>query len=370
MKKKVYFENLDGLRFLCFLSVFFFHSFYTESPAIYQHDVYRFFKFFLWRNGNLGVNFFFVLSGFLITWLLIDEKQSTGKIAIPAFWMRRILRIWPLFYLCVFIGFYLFPFLKGLLGQQSHETASLGSYLLFLNNFDVIRNGMPDSSILGVLWSVAIEEQFYLFWPVILSLFPIGRMWIAFVAVIIVSLIYRQGQTDNFSLQFHTLSCIGDMGVGALGAWLVIVFPTIREKTEQVNRFVIAGVYLLFFIFFLYRETIVSTPGFPVSAERLLFSLLILFIILEQNYATRSFFKMSSFTLLSRLGQMTYGMYCLHFIGILITIQLLKQFGWQNQLWHVLVLETSLSLALTLFISWLSYRFFEKPFLQLKQRFD
>lgn len=370
MKKKVYFENLDGLRFLCFLSVFFYHSFYTESTYVQQHDVYRFFKFFLWKNGNLGVNFFFVLSGFLITWLLIDEKQTTGKIAIPAFWMRRILRIWPLFYLCVFIGFYLFPFCKGLLGQVSRETAEISSYLLFLNNFDIIRNGMPDSSLLGVLWSVAIEEQFYLFWPVILSFFPIRRMWIVFTAVIIASLIYRQLQTEHFALQFHTLSCIGDMGVGALGAWMVICFPLFREKIEQASRFVIAGVYLLFLVFFLYLERIVSIPGFPVSAERLMLSLLILFIILEQNYATRSFFKMSTFSLLSRLGQMTYGMYCLHFIGILITIQVFKQFGWQNQLWHVLVWETVLSLVLTIFISWMSYRFFEKPFLQLKQRFE
>ena len=74
-KKNVYFENLDGLRFLCFLSVFLFHSFTTDLEAISSNPVYHFVKRSLFGNGNLGVNFFFVLSGFLITYLLIEEKK-------------------------------------------------------------------------------------------------------------------------------------------------------------------------------------------------------------------------------------------------------------------------------------------------------
>src|SRR4051812_22277340 len=114
MTKKVYFENLDGLRFLCVLAVFFFHSFYTEFDYIKNQDSYFFIKKELFGNGNLGVNFFFVLSGFLITFLLIEEKKLNGQINLWKFWMRRILRIWPLFYFCVFFGFVIFPFLKTL----------------------------------------------------------------------------------------------------------------------------------------------------------------------------------------------------------------------------------------------------------------
>ena len=105
MNKKIYFENLDGLRFLCFLSVFFFHSFHTEYAYIKNTETYNFIKFSVFGNGNLGVNFFFVLSGFLITFLLIAEKELNGQINLRKFWIRRILRIWPLFYFCVFFGF-------------------------------------------------------------------------------------------------------------------------------------------------------------------------------------------------------------------------------------------------------------------------
>src|SRR5215210_6286731 len=108
-KNKIFFENLDGLRFFCFLSVFLFHSFHTENPDISSSPVYRLFKHSLFGNGNLGVNFFFVLSGFLITYLLIEEKKLTGKIHIGNFWIRRILRIWPLYFACVLIGFVFFP---------------------------------------------------------------------------------------------------------------------------------------------------------------------------------------------------------------------------------------------------------------------
>ncbi|MFT5306585.1 MAG: peptidoglycan/LPS O-acetylase OafA/YrhL, partial [Chitinophagales bacterium] len=190
-KKRIYFENLDGLRFLCFLSVFFFHSFHTEYEAISGSAIYHFFKVDIFGNGNIGVNFFFVLSGFLITFLLIEEKKLNGQINLKKFWIRRMLRIWPLFYFCVLFGFYIFPILKTMFGQVPNETANIGYYLLFLNNFDFINNGIPDSSMLGLLWSVAIEEQFYLVWPIILFLLPIKRYWMAFVAIIGVSLVFR-----------------------------------------------------------------------------------------------------------------------------------------------------------------------------------
>jgi len=107
--QQIFFENLDGLRFLCFLAVFFFHSFHTEFQEIKSDEYYTLIKKGIFGNGNLGVNFFFVLSGFLITYLLIKEKEIRHKINIPFFWMRRILRIWPLYFLCVFFWFFHIP---------------------------------------------------------------------------------------------------------------------------------------------------------------------------------------------------------------------------------------------------------------------
>src|SRR6185295_9036612 len=110
--KKMFFPHLDGWRFLAFFSVFLFHSFGKGSGAIYDHSaIYRKISW-LFQNGNLGVNFFFVLSGFLITFLLLNERDLNKKIDVGSFYLRRILRIWPLYFACVLFGFFVFPHIK------------------------------------------------------------------------------------------------------------------------------------------------------------------------------------------------------------------------------------------------------------------
>ncbi|MFT6685170.1 MAG: peptidoglycan/LPS O-acetylase OafA/YrhL [Bacteroidia bacterium] len=368
-KKRIYFENLDGLRFLCFLSVFFFHSFHTEYEAISGSAIYHFFKVDIFGNGNIGVNFFFVLSGFLITFLLIEEKKLNGQINLKKFWIRRMLRIWPLFYFCVLFGFYIFPILKTMFGQVPNETANIGYYLLFLNNFDFINNGIPDSSMLGLLWSVAIEEQFYLVWPIILFLLPIKRYWMAFVAIIGVSLVFRAFNDVGILHEHHTLSCIGDMAIGAFGAWLVNQFDSIREYFENLNKGWILSFYALFWLIFFFRDEFMYDFYVIRIFERSFLAIVILLIILEQNYSKKSFFKMSRLVTISKLGVISYGLYCLHKLGILITINLTKIVGLNYEIWHVMVLETALALLITIVISKVSYRFYESPFLKLKDKY-
>jgi peptidoglycan/LPS O-acetylase OafA/YrhL len=132
-KAKIFFPNLDGLRFVSFFVVFLYHSLLSilsylkdSSPRVYT--VLE----FLFRHGNLGVNFFFVLSGFLITYLLIKEKEFNGRIHVPNFYVRRILRIWPLYYLCVVVGFIGFGILKKMSGQPLLENANPLYYIFFL----------------------------------------------------------------------------------------------------------------------------------------------------------------------------------------------------------------------------------------------
>lgn len=367
---KIYFENLDGLRFLCFLAVFFFHSFHTDYKNLESMKLYSFISEDIFGNGNLGVNFFFVLSGFLITYLLIEEKKLNKNIHLKKFWIRRILRIWPLFYFCVFFGFIIFPYIKTLFGQIPNETANLLYYLTFLNNFDIIKNGLPDSSILGILWSVAIEEQFYLVWPIILYLLPIKKYWVAFSSIIIISLVFRIYNSSYIMHEMHTLSCIGDMTIGAFGAWLIIEKEWFKEKIINAKKLYIILIYIIFAIILLFRHQIINYSSFINIIERPFIAVIIILIILEQTFSKNSFYKMSNFKRISKLGTITYGLYCLHFVGILITLNITKYFHFNTELWQVLILETSLALIITIIISKLSYRFFESPFLSLKEKFS
>ncbi len=368
MKKRIFFENLDGLRFLCFLAVFFHHSFYTDFQEIRNTSIYHFIKTDLVGNGNLGVNFFFVLSGFLITYLLIEEKKLNGQVNLRYFWTRRILRIWPLFYFCVFFGFIIFPFLKRFFGQVPFETANPLYYITFLNNFDLIRKGLPDSSVLAVLWSVAIEEQFYLVWPIVIFLFPIKKLWIPFVVIITSSLVFRALNDTPILHESHSLSCIADMAIGAMGAWLMIVSQKFKTFIENLSRVQIATIFILFFIIYFFRAQLLYSSHEVRIFERLFIAIVIILIILEQSFAKKSFFKMSQFKTISKLGIITYGLYCLHFIGILVTLTITRKLAINTHLWQVLIIDTTLSFALSILIGKLSYKYFETPFLKLKEK--
>ncbi|HEV8506315.1 MAG TPA: acyltransferase [Chitinophagaceae bacterium] len=373
MKKesKVFFTNLDGLRFFCFLSVFLFHSFATDYQNIKASGSYHFIKGFLVANGNLGVNFFFVLSGFLITYLLFSEKEKYRKISVGNFYIRRILRIWPLFYFCVFFGFVIFPILKRALGQVPSETAHPLSYLFFLNNIDFIKTGLPDSSELGVLWSVAIEEQFYLVWPILIALIPRTRIRFVFLFIILSTFCFRFYYHNNpLILEFHTFSCISDMAVGGYFAYLCMYNNKFMEKLKVLKKVWLALLYVFIVIIFLFRKQLFGANSFLLAADRLLISLLFALVIVEQNYAEKSFFKMSNYKLISRWGVYTYGLYCLHMIGILIVNNSLALAGLNKNIYEVVILGSALCLLITLLLAYGSYHLFEKHFLKMKEKFQ
>jgi peptidoglycan/LPS O-acetylase OafA/YrhL len=375
-KAKIFFPNLDGLRFISFLVVFLYHghlsifSYLKDS----QPRVYSVIEF-LFRHGNLGVNFFFVLSGFLITYLLIKEKEITGKIHVPNFYVRRILRIWPLYYLCVAVGFIAFAMLKKMSGQPIIENANPWYYIFFGANFDIMHTwpDKPDALLLSVLWSVAVEEQFYLTWPLILSLVPLKKFKFVFPAIMLLSLIFRALHTGNndhdFAIRyFHTLSVIGDMALGGLFAYLVSYENKFKTYIINMPRSAIAMIYVLTLVATLFKDEI-FVPGIPVIFDRLVIAFLFGLIILEQNYAKNSLFKMSNFKLVSRLGIYTYGLYCLHFLGLYFAIKIMDILRLNGSLSWVAFTMIIAALVISVIISLLSYNLYEKWFLRFKDKF-
>lgn len=366
---KVFFPHLDGWRFIAFFSVFLFHSFHTESDAIRETGAYEFVHDFF-QHGHLGVNFFFVLSGFLITYLLLQERKLKDKINIPHFYLRRILRIWPLYFACVLFGFVIFPYLKTMLGEVSAETANPVWYVAFIGNLDIaFQQQLPDSSVLGVLWSVAVEEQFYLFWPLLLVLFMRLRaaLYLAFIALTIV---FRFMYADNpVYMEFHTFSVISDMAIGGMLADYCYRNHEKFNGLQALKKWHIALIYAAGIAVIACKDYIfVGSAG--IASERLALSLFFAFIIFEQNYASNSVFKMGNAKFLSKWGKYTYGLYCLHFIGILVALQLSARFGFGNSVWGVIFIDTSIAMGISMILAWCSYHLMEKHFLKLKHKFS
>jgi peptidoglycan/LPS O-acetylase OafA/YrhL len=368
--KKIFFPNLDGLRYIAFFGVFLHHTIRVDCfTNDKQSSVYNFVNA-LKLNGALGVNLFFVLSGFLITYLLLQEKIDNKKIDVPKFYMRRLLRIWPLYFLMVFIGFFVFAFIKKIMHLPYVESHGIKAYLFFISNLEVVAKGNADSSILNVLWSVGVEEQFYIIWPLVLFIIPQRFLPVSFIVFIISVLLFRYFNVTNFYvLYYHTLSVTGDMVIGGMAAWLVFYNSNFLNTITHISKKTIIAIYIFGFTIILFNYLIFVKSNFVVF-ERLVYALFFAFIILEQNFSKNSFYKMSNFTFVSKWGNYTYGLYCIHSATLLIIDLFITKLLHIHNNWVLFISFLTIGLALTKLIAYFSYHYFEKPFLKYKNKFS
>ena len=357
---KVHFPHLDGLRFVAFFLVYWQHAaerVMHKLEALGYMDARH-----LFSTGGIGVSFFFVLSGFLITYLLLEERGANGFIDIKAFYARRVLRIFPLYYAVVAFGFVLYPLARWVLGQPPVDNGSFALYALFLGNFDQLA-GAENAGFVGVLWSVGIEEQFYIVWAPLMAWLAFGNYKYLFPVVIIASTAFRFLHSgDGTVLYFHTLSVMSDLAIGGGMAYLAQTRDGFKGLFARLSKWHVAPVYALGF-------TVMW--GFPVLepwpwAHRLATAAFFAFVIAEQNWSAGSLFKLGDFRLVSRLGVYTYGMYSLHMI-VLYFVDL--PFRGRDQSYATDAAFFTIGLVATVAVSWASYELFEKKFLKLKRRF-
>jgi peptidoglycan/LPS O-acetylase OafA/YrhL len=158
------------------------------------------------------------------------------------------------------------------------------------------------------------------------------------------------------------------MALGGLFAYLVSYENRFKSFVVNMNRSVIASVYILTLAVTLYKD-VLFPPGIAVVFERIVIAFLFGLIILEQNYAKHSLFKMSNFKTISRLGIYTYGLYCLHFLGLYFAIKVMNALHLNGSITWVSMAMMALALVFSVAISLSSYHFYEKWFLRWKDKF-
>lgn len=361
----VHFANLDALRFLAAFSVFVFHFFRDINgfyPDLKLNAIFRAIMVVA-NKGALGVSLFFVLSGFLITYLILQEKKQTGSFSLWKFLVRRTLRIWPLYFIVVAIGFLLFPYLID--GYSTTHRPLF--YLFFLANFDEIYNPISDSvNFLSALWSVAVEEQFYLFWS--LLLFPLLK-WKNFkleyllFLLMLLSLIFSWMNRDNEKIiYFHTFSVCQDILTGAFIGIAVFNGKTWIKKITELSTWKIVLIYLIGFGIIITKNKFFA--GDLIVLERFVISLFFGFIILEQSLGKNSFIKIGKWNWMNYLGKISYGFYVYHLIVLYLVAHFIHTQGWIG--YYLISVYFICSLIGVILISALSYRFIESPILKLK----
>jgi peptidoglycan/LPS O-acetylase OafA/YrhL len=236
--RRFYYPQLDGLRFVAFAAVFVSHL-RLETPNPWSEVPPRSFVEWWFRStvlsGAFGVDLFFVLSSFLITSLLIREADTRGRLNLPAFWIRRILRIWPLYFA------FLVP--AGVAQHLPRQPFLLCG--VFLGNWAYETYGL-DRFVIGPLWSVSVEEQFYVAWPLVLLLVPRRRLpWVcaALIAssVTVRALMLALG-VSHTEIWMNTVARLDPIAIGALIALRWQSRPASLSAPARVS--VLAGVPL------------------------------------------------------------------------------------------------------------------------------
>ena len=325
-------------------------------------------------NGGIGVSIFFVLSGFLITYLLVSEHEISAKVSVRNFYIRRVLRIWPLYFLVVAISFLIYPIMKSMLGFSSPSVANIFLHLSFLSNFDVIRIEQfhPGQDVMSqnITWSVSIEEQFYLLWPLIFAFLP-KRFWVHAIAFVIGgSLVFRILNQDNYHvLYFHTFSVLLDLGIGGMLAYLVKTNQSVRSFFEKTSGLQHLLFFFFSFLLIFYSDKIFSFD-YGTAIGRVFISFSFALIIASQAVTkSKSRLNLHNFTFASKWGKYTYGIYLIHPLAITMCDVVARLVNFPLSSFISVFALGIAAFLLTLLLSKLSYDFYESKFLRLKDRF-
>jgi peptidoglycan/LPS O-acetylase OafA/YrhL len=364
--ERIYFPELDGLRFIAFLMVFLFHGGLPERMVAQAigRTAARAFR----ENGGYGVQLFFILSGYLITTLLLREEARYGRVALRAFWVRRILRIWPLYYLLILIGFFIVPGLDGQLGTTVHRDLLQTHFLPFLGflgnwSMALIK---PAPDWLSVLWSVCVEEQFYLVVPLFIALVA-PRFRRPIVLALIAGAIAMRGwcahrSSSQLLIVYNTFAQFDTLLSGVLLA-MVLGWDRERAVLTRCLRWLQWPLYLVF-------GWIMTWPhlGHGTNAHRTfdfvwvwLCGVGVVMVAVWGRGWLRALLSYSRFVW---LGKISYGLYMYHEVALWARDRLSPRLPWFANKEELMSLA---ALVLTILLAAASYYGYERRFLQLKR---
>jgi peptidoglycan/LPS O-acetylase OafA/YrhL len=358
-----YKPELDILRFGAFLLVFIHHTFPSPEGSGPGAHLLRTIK----GSASLGVPLFFLLSAYLITELMLRERTRTGTVNIGDFYIRRVLRIWPLY----FASFAAAIVFGALVPSQHVPVSGLFAAMLLVWNWWICAHGFPASILVAPLWSISVEEQFYLIWPTLVK--GASQFRIAVTAIIV-----------WLSTQAYIIYLTSGHTVRAGRLW-----------TDSVVHFQYFGLGILICVLLRKREIRLS-----ISARLFLAALAVpllcagqyYFEFLGTNHIVTPFAAMSVYLpagfgacciffsclgmpvppgrisrCLIYLGKISYGLYVFHESVIHLTIWIAGKFHVTHGL---LILAWLVALPMTICVAMISYKYFELPFLKYKERFS
>lgn len=357
-----YYPALDGLRGLAILLVVFYHNF-------------GFINYFFF--GWLGVDLFFVLSGYLITDILMRARER--KQGLFHFYIRRILRIFPLYYLTLLLFLVILPGFTIFQPPLQYYTNNQAWLWAYLQNWLFIIKPSGDIHILHHLWSLAVEEQFYILWPLTIFIIRKPKYLLAFIIILLITvlvlrcLVWINKYEDLAYFNLYTFSRIDGICIGCMVALLQKINSHFLTSYRSLLVFIFAGLNFLFYFinsYYQFSFPYLALIGYTTLA--MLFGLLVYESVKNENKVINSIFN---WRLLKFFGKISYGFYIFHWpVYVLLSPFALK---WIQQLMPASpftsahqIFSAVICTGAALLLSIISYQFFEIHFLKLKNRFN
>ncbi len=337
------FGALDGLRAIAILAVVLYHVLEARQGLI--------------GRFYLSVSLFFAISGFLITTLLLRERAKTGSISLKGFYARRSLRIFPLYYAVTFLYIVLVFFLEKDPLVRGAFFDNVPYYLTYTSNWFIpLEEGRI---IFYFAWSMATEEQFYLMWPFVVRAFKSAWGPVVFMSGLLgLGLFAHWGVTtgylDTTHLWVRILASVSiSICMGCLAAYLTHYPKTFEWTWKVLGQAWSVPVVVLLVSVAIYRYDT------PLWLSSLLLTVMVVAMCIRPNHVLA---PLVDHAWLRYMGSITYGIYLLHMISLNIVRRVVP--------FHNEAVYYVLTLALSIGLATLSYRYFETPFLKLKDRFD
>lgn len=354
----LYLPGLNGIRAIAALAVVILHTGFSLkniglNAALFGRDA----------NGNpldyffgqFAVSIFFALSGFLITYLLLLEKDKRA-INVKKFYLRRIFRIWPLYY-----GFMLAMITLILLFKVPFEHQSLIYYILLAPN--LITPGTTPIPFINHFWSIGVEEQFYLFWPWVMKQKPV-RILVPVLTIIALMIAVRLYFFTNAPLsvvsQFFMANRFDCMLIGAVGG--IFYQRNVRWIIKLIDNKVTQFILLLVGLLYAFNVIHISLP-----VSHLVISIVTLGLIIGQINVVNRIINLD-ISIFRYLGKISFGIYVYHQFFIFLFTKLYKDILYDGAPKYFLMFFSVL--ASTIIVSHLSYKYFESWFIKQKNKYS
>ncbi|HMD19358.1 MAG TPA: acyltransferase [Alloacidobacterium sp.] len=374
--KRFYRPELDALRFFAFLAVYVCHSIPNEvvASASARSNGWICLLAAIKDAGNFGVCLFFMLSAFLITELLRRELEAYRYIHVSAFYLRRILRIWPLYFgitIAYALGGRYFPAMR-------MESGRVFAYFLLAGNWYIALHPWIQTPLRS-LWSISVEEQFYLAWPLLAHFGGTRMIAKAAFAIVPFSLTAIMIASADKAYAYNTvwLNSFTQFQFFAWGALLALALNGSMPKPHHAVRGALGVGGVVLWLLSAYA-TGIKRPGAEVSSVQFCCGYLLVAagcLLLLLAVLGTSRWRIPGW--LVYMGKISFGLYVFHETAFLLVDEAQKHAGgfipllvsWSSQHSTIaLTINKAIALGATILLAMLSYRFWETPFLRLKRR--